>query len=337
MTAIKTFINTRLQILKDSKSLNSIENVIFMIKVYGEIVLESNIYLVPCKELISNNEKEKADQIIINKIIDKSFFTENNIEHKGFNLILFFSLDLPNHVDNCYIFDIDSKNIVLQSHDLNGNLITNRKLIEQDINVNKQIKNKKPPMFYLFFDTETTGLPQNWKAPVTDINNWPRLVQLAYLYYDSDGNKISGGDYIIKPEGYTIPSEASFIHGISTEKANKEGKPIASVLEQFNSLVRNASYLVAHNMAFDEKIVGAEFLRNGMLNSLQSKNKICTMESTTLFCALNGFNGYKWPKLSELHFKLFGTDLEEAHNAAIDISVTAKCFWELKKLGIIQC
>jgi DNA polymerase III subunit epsilon len=54
---------------------------------------------------------------------------------------------------------------------------------------------------YLFFDTETTGLPNNWKASVTDFNNWPRLVQLAYLHYDNDGNKISEGDFITKPNG----------------------------------------------------------------------------------------------------------------------------------------
>ena len=27
---------------------------------------------------------------------------------------------------------------------------------------------------YLFFDTETTGLPKRWNAPVTDLENWPR-------------------------------------------------------------------------------------------------------------------------------------------------------------------
>ena len=43
---------------------------------------------------------------------------------------------------------------------------------------------------YLFFDTETTGLPKNWKAPITDLENWPRLVQLAWLVYDNIGNKI---------------------------------------------------------------------------------------------------------------------------------------------------
>jgi DNA polymerase III epsilon subunit-like protein len=188
---------------------------------------------------------------------------------------------------------------------------------------------------YLFFDTETTGLPRNWKAPVSDLDNWPRLVQLAFLFYDSHGNKISGGDFIVKPEGFTIPTQASRVHGISTERALREGHSLLSVLQHFNSLVEQASYLVAHNMSFDEKIVGAEFLRNGMKNSIQTKNKICTMESTTNFCAIHGPYGYKWPKLSELHYKLFKTEFEEAHNAAADITATAKCFWELKRLGVI--
>lgn len=188
---------------------------------------------------------------------------------------------------------------------------------------------------YLFFDTETTGLPKNWKAPVTDLNNWPRLVQLAFLYYDSEGNEISSGDFIIKPEGFTIPTEAYKIHGISTEKALSEGQSISSVLQHFNTFIEQASYLVAHNISFDEKIVGAEFLRNGMPNTLISKNKICTMEKSTNFCAISGPYGYKWPKLSELHYKLFKTSFEEAHDAAVDIAATAKCFWELKKIGRI--
>jgi len=176
---------------------------------------------------------------------------------------------------------------------------------------------------------------KNWKAPVTDLNNWPRLVQLAYLYYDNNGNKISGGDFIVKPEGFTIPAEASRVHGISTKRALREGESITSVLQHFNSLIGQASYLVAHNISFDEKIVGSEFLRNGMQNSILSKNKICTMERTTRFCAINGPYGYKWPKLSELHYKLFGTGFEEAHDASVDVTVTAKCFWELKRLGKI--
>lgn len=188
---------------------------------------------------------------------------------------------------------------------------------------------------YLFFDTETTGLPRNWKSPVSDLNNWPRLVQLAYLFYDNNGNRISGGDHIIKPEGFTIPADASNIHGITQERAIREGKPLLTVLQSFQSLINQADYLVAHNMSFDEKIVGAEFLRNRMQDSIAMKKKICTMQSSTNFCAIDGPYGYKWPKLSELHYKLFRTGFEEAHNASVDINATAKCYWELKRIGKI--
>lgn len=188
---------------------------------------------------------------------------------------------------------------------------------------------------YLFFDTETTGLPRNWKAPVTDFGNWPRMVQLAFLFYDKNGNKISGGDYIIKPEGFIIPSDASKIHGITTDKANRDGKPLLPILQNFQALINQSEYLVAHNMSFDEKIVGAEFLRSKMTNIISTKKKVCTMERTTNFCAIDGPYGYKWPKLSELHYKLFRTNFDEAHNAAVDITATAKCFWELKKRGVL--
>lgn len=189
---------------------------------------------------------------------------------------------------------------------------------------------------YLFFDTETTGLPRNWKAPVTDLNNWPRLVQLGYLYCDRNGNKLDEGDLIIKPEGFIIPKESSDVHRITTEVALEKGRPIKEVLIDFEKIIKKANFLVAHNMAFDEKIMGAEFLRNGMKNRIEARPKICTMLQTVNFCKIEGPYGFKWPKLSELHIQLFGVDFEEAHNAAVDIEATAQCFFELKKLGIIN-
>ncbi|MDR1414344.1 MAG: 3'-5' exonuclease [Odoribacteraceae bacterium] len=188
---------------------------------------------------------------------------------------------------------------------------------------------------YLFFDTETTGIPRDWKAPITDLDNWPRLVQLAYILHDHDGNQISAGDVIIRPDGFTIPADSANIHGITTERAISEGKPLLPVLQRFARLIDDATYLVAHNIAFDEKIIGAELLRNAMPDNLAGKSKICTMLSTVDFCAIDGRYGYKWPKLSELHYKLFNTNFEEAHNAAADIQATARCFWELKRLGKI--
>jgi DNA polymerase III epsilon subunit-like protein len=189
---------------------------------------------------------------------------------------------------------------------------------------------------YLFFDTETTGIPRNWKAPLSDLDNWPRLVQIAWMQYDENGKKILEQNYIIKPEGYTIPVDASQVHGITTERAEKEGVELKKVLEKFSRLVDESGYLVAHNMDFDEKIVGVEFLRQNMSNSLFKSKRLCTMKASTAFCALPGPYGYKWPKLSELYIKLFSDDFEEAHDASADIKACAKCFWELKRKGIIK-
>ncbi len=188
---------------------------------------------------------------------------------------------------------------------------------------------------YLFFDTETSGLPRSWKSPVTDLENWPRLVQLAYLQYDRDGKLLIEGNHIIRPVGFTIPKDASDIHKITQQRALTEGEDLSSVLILFDQLVESAECLVAHNMSFDEKIMGAEFLRNRMKDSVASKDKVCTMQSTTDFCAIKGAYGYKWPKLSELHRKLFGHDFSEAHDASVDIRATARCFWELKSRRLI--
>jgi DNA polymerase-3 subunit epsilon len=189
---------------------------------------------------------------------------------------------------------------------------------------------------YLFFDTETTGLPKNYKASVHDLNNWPRLVQLAFIGYDEKGVELFKGNRIVKPIDYTIPTDAARIHGITTEKALSIGIDPNHVLKEFEELAANAQVLVAHNMDFDDKIVGSELLRCGAKNILAEKKKICTMKSSTDFCKINGPYGYKWPKLSELYQKLFGVDFEEAHNAAADIQATAKCFWTLIELGIIK-
>jgi len=189
---------------------------------------------------------------------------------------------------------------------------------------------------YLFFDTETTGLPRNWNAPVSDLSNWPRLVQIAWLLYDADGKKISGQDYIIKPQGFTIPQDAARIHGITTERANNNGVSLKAALEDFSGVLERASYLVAHNIRFDEKIVGAEFLRVGLSHKLPQTRKICTMTATTDYCKLPGnYGDYKWPKLAELHSKLFNEKFEEAHNAVVDIEACAKCFWELRRRRIL--
>ena len=188
---------------------------------------------------------------------------------------------------------------------------------------------------YLFFDTETTGLPKNWEAPISDIDNWPRIVQIAWILSSEEKGRIESNDFIIKPEGFEIPEESSRVHGITTQKAYAEGIDLIEALTKFNLALQKSSCLVAHNMNFDEKVLGAEFLRKGIENDFFEKNRLCTMEKSTQYCKLPGRYGYKWPSLSELHNILFGKDFEDAHNAAGDINATESCFWKLRELGII--
>jgi len=187
---------------------------------------------------------------------------------------------------------------------------------------------------YLFFDTETTGVPQNYNAPSTDINNWPRLVQLSWIITDEERD-ITENNYIIRCDNFDIPIEASNLHGITTQISKELGKPLDQVLDRFLKDLKIADYIVGHNVSFDKKIVGAELIRLGKLDIMDLKHSYCTMESATDYCKIPGYYGYKYPKLQELYFKLFGYNFDYAHNSAVDTEATRKCFWEMRKRGLI--
>ncbi|MCK4235534.1 MAG: 3'-5' exonuclease [Candidatus Krumholzibacteria bacterium] len=189
---------------------------------------------------------------------------------------------------------------------------------------------------YIFFDTETTGLPMDWSAPVSDLSNWPRLVQIAWIQFDRSGKQVSCSDRIVRPQGFSIPPDAARIHGITTERAMKEGVPLKKVLFEFSGAIEDSSMLVAHNMSFDEKVVGAEFLREDISNALFQKPRLCTKEASTEYCRLPGSYGYKWPTLAELYTILFQKGFEDSHSASGDVRACADCFFELKRLGVVE-
>ncbi|WP_286742334.1 DNA polymerase III subunit alpha [Roseivirga sp. UBA1976] len=190
---------------------------------------------------------------------------------------------------------------------------------------------------YLIFDTETTGLPQNYNAPLTDFENWPRLVQIAWQLHDMRGNLIRNRNLIIKPDGFTIPYNSVQIHGITTERALEEGLDIKEVLAMFEEDIKEASFGIGHNIEFDYNIVGSEFLRAGLTNALEPLEPLDTKLVSTDFCAIPGGRGgqYKWPTLTELHQKLFGKGFDDAHDAAYDVDATARCFFGLLKEGVV--
>ncbi|NQY05218.1 MAG: PHP domain-containing protein, partial [Flavobacteriaceae bacterium] len=185
---------------------------------------------------------------------------------------------------------------------------------------------------FLIFDTETTGLPKRWDAPITDTDNWPRCVQIAWQLHDEFGNCIEHQDYLVKPDGFNIPFDSEKIHGISTELAQEQGIEFRDMLEKFHAVLQKTKFVVGQNVGFDINIMGCEFYRYGFDNNLQELSVLdtCT-EITAELCQIPGGRGgrYKLPTLTELHQYLFGVPFAEAHNATADVEATTRCFFEL--------
>ena len=188
---------------------------------------------------------------------------------------------------------------------------------------------------FLIFDTETTGLPKNWKAPISDTSNWPRCVQIAWQLHDKYGQLIENKSYIIKPDGFDIPYESENIHGISTALALAEGHELIKVLESFNSSILKSKFVVGHNINFDLNVIGCEFYRLNFESKIDSVDLLDTCsEQTAELCKLTGGRGgkFKLPTLTELHEFLFDEKFKDAHNASADVEATSRCLLELIRI-----
>ena len=181
---------------------------------------------------------------------------------------------------------------------------------------------------FVFFDTETTG-----------VGKYDRIVQLAWLTSDAHGKILRSVNHIVRPDGFTIPYNATKIHGISTEKAQQEGQPINFVLNDFSSDVLKSKALVAHNIKFDLRMLRHELAISNTDCGIDDKDHLCTMKSSTNWCELpkpSGRAGFKSPKLMELHQLLFLEGFQGAHDALADVRATHRCFFELLNRGVID-
>ena len=192
-----------------------------------------------------------------------------------------------------------------------------------------------PATSTLLLDCETAGLPEDWGAKSSDFAAWPRLVQIGWAVADANYQVLSVGTSLVRPDGFLIPPVAVAIHGITTERATSDGRPIVEVLAELTAAYAECGQVVAHNARFDRKVLEAEYLRAGLPVPWKGRKDRwkCSMFATVKMCGLLQKSGAgKFPRLDELYKRLFRKapgSLE--HDAGNHVGMLIECWAELKR------
>jgi DNA polymerase-3 subunit epsilon len=187
----------------------------------------------------------------------------------------------------------------------------------------------------LVFDTETSDLPRDWHRPASDLDNWPHLLQIAWIVCDLEFRPRRSYCTLIRPDGWEVAPGAARVNGISTKKALKHGVPVATVLPSFDAELQACGLVAAHNLEFDRNVMTAEFLRARLPHHFEDIEGFCTMRGTTAFCRLTPkrYGEYKWPTLAELHEICTGKPHRGAHDAMGDAEAVCRCLAQLHRTG----
>ena len=192
-------------------------------------------------------------------------------------------------------------------------------------------------MKFLTFDTETTGLPRDRHGKINDSSNWPYIVQLSWILYDDETNRVFKSNDIIKiDDTVEISQESINVHGITRKRCIEEGISIKSAISKFQKAMADAHVIIAHNIEFDKKLMMAECARNKMRHEFyNSKGYYCTMKNSVKLCKIEaisqktGEKYFRYPRLSYLHEFLFNTSPKGTHDALVDILICFRCYYKM--------
>lgn len=206
-------------------------------------------------------------------------------------------------------------------------------------------KERKKEVLYLAYDTETTGLPEDYNADPFDTANWPRVYQLGAILFDEMGFEHGRVNSYIKPNGWKIPVVDDFLRslgtvdfheeqGITTEMLMDVGRPMYEVMAEFVELANRCDAKVCHNASFDYPIITCEMFRvKHFPGSWDLKPQYCTKLLSEDICKIPGYKGkYKWPTLQEAYTFFYGEEFQGAHDAMADVQATVDIFLEIKQI-----
>jgi len=200
-------------------------------------------------------------------------------------------------------------------------------------------------MIVLAFDTETTGLPANRNSSIKNVNEWPYVMQLCYIVFDLEEKEIlEVKDIYVRLSDNIIPTpESVAIHGITKEYCDMHGIPMSVALDKFNRSIRRADLIIGHNISFDKRVMMVESIREVRSQYFTvdgvRKPEYCTMKHGKDICKIEVANQttgeiyYKYPKLAELHKKLFHYTPRGCHNALADVLICLRCYYFMNTDG----
>lgn len=187
--------------------------------------------------------------------------------------------------------------------------------------------------YYLFIDTETSGLPKRWDKPYSKEGNWPHIVQISWVVYSKKGEELIRKDHFISDDDFVVSSGSFKIHGFSDEYRKEHGKPRQEVMKDLSAdLSRYQPIIVGHFTELDLHMIGADYYRAGLPNLALCFPAFCTMMATVKLVRNPSAN---FLRLGQLYDLLFNQSLRNPHNALDDSVATAQCFFELERQGLI--
>jgi DNA polymerase-3 subunit epsilon len=156
------------------------------------------------------------------------------------------------------------------------------------------------------FDLETTGLD------LTDA----RIVTACAVELDAAGNVVGENLEWLANPGIEIPTQASDVHGVTTEIAIRDGRPasevVAEIIVKLQGFFDRGLPVVAYNAPYDFTILHYEALRHG-LEPLKIGSVIDPL-------VIDKFNDKyrKGKRRLENAAEFYKVQLDDAHNATAD-------------------
>ncbi|MCU1437832.1 MAG: putative exonuclease [Naasia sp.] len=156
------------------------------------------------------------------------------------------------------------------------------------------------------FDLETTGIDTATS----------RIVSASVAVLDEHGVVVERKDWLADP-GIEIPAGASAVHGITTERARRFGRPagevVAEILDAIRSVERRGLPLVVYNAPYDLTLLAQEAKRHA-LPPLDGNGLV--VDPLVIDKALDRYR--KGKRTLQYAAAFYGVRLEDAHNAGAD-------------------